>query len=107
MRELCKRISTQEMTCCPCSRSYEVRVDAESSSTEVIVLPDTSSPGAHHLKETILFQHTTNRKHILWQKEQYCLARVSGDVACQTETPKPSFQTVDGEDIFPEDGDPW
>ena len=29
------------------------------------------------------------------------------DVASQTEEPKPPFQTVDGEPIFPEDDDPW
>ena len=29
------------------------------------------------------------------------------DVASQTGEPKPSFQTVDGEPIFPEDDDPW
>ena len=76
MRELCRRISPQEMKCCRCSRSYAVRVDAENSSAEAIVLPDTGSPEAHHLEETILFQQARNRRHILWQKDQYWLTRV-------------------------------
>ena len=29
------------------------------------------------------------------------------DLATQTGAPRPPFKTADGEDIFPEDGDPW
>ena len=64
------------MTCCLCSRSYDVRVFAESCSNKTIVLPDTGSPEAHHLEETILFQQATNGKRIHWQKKQHCLARI-------------------------------
>ena len=64
------------MKCCLCSRSYAVRVDAENSSTDAIVLPDTGSPEAHHLEETILFEQARNGRRILWQKDEYWLARV-------------------------------
>ena len=62
------------MTCCLCSRAYEVRVVAEEESPETIVLPDTSSPEAHHLEESILFTQAMKGKRIEWQKKQYWLA---------------------------------
>ena len=62
------------MTCCLCSRAYEVRVVAEEESPETIVLPDTGSPEAHHLEESILFNQAMKGKRLEWQKKQYWLA---------------------------------
>ena len=43
--------------------------------------------------------------HVVFQRLLDWIDRC--DVASQTGEPKPSFQTVDGEPIFPEDDDPW
>ena len=72
------------MTCCLCSRSYEVRLVAENNSPEAVVLPDTGSPEAHHLEESILFNQATKGKHIQWKKEKYWLTKLQAlDGKCQ------------------------
>ena len=43
--------------------------------------------------------------HVVFQRLLDWIDRC--DVASQTGEPKPPFQTVDGEPIFPEDDDPW
>ena len=43
--------------------------------------------------------------HVVFQRLLDWIDRC--DVASQTGAPKPSFQTVNGEPIFPEDDDPW
>ena len=63
------------MTCCLCSRSHEVRLAAEANLPETAVLPDTGSPEAHHLEESIIFNQATKGKHIQWQKERYWLTK--------------------------------
>ena len=64
------------MTCCLCSRSHEVRLAAEANLPETAVLPDTGSPEAHHLEESILFNHATKGRHIQWKKERYWLTKL-------------------------------
>ena len=73
-----------KLTCCLCSRSYEVRLVAENNSPEAVVLPDTGSPEAHHLEEPILCNQATKGKHIQWKKERYWLTKLQGlDGKCQ------------------------
>ena len=43
--------------------------------------------------------------HVVFQRLLDWIDRC--DVASQTGAPKPAFQTIDGEPIFPEDDDPW
>ena len=66
---------SSNMTCCLCSRSHEVRLAAEANLPEKAVLPDTGSPEAHHLEETIIFNQATKGKHIQWQKQRYWLTK--------------------------------
>ena len=72
------------MTCCLCSRSYEVRLVAENNSPEAVVLPDTGSPEAHHLEESILFNQATKGKQFQWKKQRYWLTKCHAlDGKCQ------------------------
>ena len=64
------------MTCCLCSRSYDVRVFAESCSNETIVLPDTGSLEAHHLEEAMLLNQAARGKRIQWKRKRYWLMQI-------------------------------